>query len=148
MAVLQAIRSHMSQQAQTLELIGNYYAAFNAGNKSAMLDLMRDDVAHDINMGGREIGREAFRAFNERMTRCYREVLRDLVIMASADGRHAAAEFVVHGTYLAADEGLPPAHGQTYTLPAGAFFAIEDGRIARVTMYYNLQDWLDQVSKA
>jgi steroid delta-isomerase-like uncharacterized protein len=135
----------MSAQASTLKLISDYYAAFNSGNKGAMLDLMHDDIAHDINMGEREVGREAFRAFNERMTRCYREVLHDIVIMASEDGRRAAAEFVVHGTYLVADAGLPPAHGQHYRLPAGAFFAIEDGRIARVTMYYNLQDWLDQV---
>jgi steroid delta-isomerase-like uncharacterized protein len=137
----------MSAQASTLQLISEYYAAFNAGNKNAMLDLMHEDIAHDINMGGREVGRDAFRAFNERMTRCYHEVLHDLVIMASADGKRAAAEFVVHGSYLVADDGLPPANGQRYRLPAGAFFAVDGGRITRVTMYYNLQDWLDQVSK-
>ena len=49
------------------------------------------------------------------------------------------------GTYLAADEGLPPAQGQTYRLPAGAFFELRDGKVARVTNYYNLQDWLRQV---
>ena len=56
------------------------------------------------------------------MNRCYRERLTDLVIMTSADGRRAAAEFVVHGEYLADDDGLPPARGQAYVLPAGAFF--------------------------
>jgi steroid delta-isomerase-like uncharacterized protein len=63
----------------------------------------------------------------------------------SADGARAAAEYVVLGTYKATDEGLPPASGQTYRLPGGAFFSIEAGRIARVTNYYNLQDWLRQV---
>jgi steroid delta-isomerase-like uncharacterized protein len=57
----------------------------------------------------------------------------------------AAAEFVVHGRYLATDEGLPEAKGQTYVLPAGAFLEVREGRIARVTTYYNLQDWLRQV---
>jgi steroid delta-isomerase-like uncharacterized protein len=38
------------------------------------------------------------------------------------------------------------ARGQRYVLPAGAFFDIRDGRIARVTNYYNLQDWLRQVA--
>jgi steroid delta-isomerase-like uncharacterized protein len=52
---------------------------------------------------------------------------------------------VVHGEYLEADEGLPPAHGQTYVLPGGAFFGIREGRIARVTNYYNLEHWLAQV---
>ena len=49
------------------------------------------------------------------------------------------------GTYLATDEGLPEAKGQTYSLPAGAFFEVEGGRIARVTNYYNMKDWLRQV---
>ena len=30
-------------------------------------------------------------------------------------------------------------------LPGGAFFALRDGVIARVTNYYNLEDWLAQV---
>lgn len=65
--------------------------------------------------------------------------------MPSADGARAAAEFQVHGEYLAQDAGLPPARGQRYALPAGAFYALKDGRISRVTMYYNLQEWLRQV---
>ena len=65
--------------------------------------------------------------------------------MANADGSRAAAEYVVHGEYLVGDEGLPPAHGQHYVLPGGAFFEIVDGQIARVTNYYNLEDWLAQV---
>jgi steroid delta-isomerase-like uncharacterized protein len=110
-----------------------------------MLSLLTDDVAHDINQGGRETGKEAFRQFLVHMDRCYREQLTDIVVMTSADGSHAAAEFTVHGTYLATDAGLPPARGQTYVLPAGTFFAIRDGRIARVTTCYNLADWSRQV---
>jgi hypothetical protein len=30
-------------------------------------------------------------------------------------------------------------------LPAGAFFELADGRITRVTTYYNLADWTTQV---
>jgi len=40
---------------------------------------------------------------------------------------------------------LPPANGQKYVLPGGAFFDIRGGKIARVTNYYNLQDWIAQV---
>ena len=127
------------------DLIRAYYEAFNRRDYAAMLDLLTDDVAHDVNQGGRETGKEAFRAFLGHMDRTYRERLREIVVMASPDGRHAAAEFVVEGTYLATDEGLPEARGQTYTLPAGTFFEVRDGRIARVTTYYNLKDWLRQV---
>lgn len=122
-----------------------YYDAFNRGDAPGMLALLTDDVAHDINQGERETGRDAFARFMERMNTAYREQLADIVVMAAPDGARAAAEFVVHGTYLRADEGLPPAHGQTYVLPAGAFFELRGGRIARVTNYYNLADWLRQV---
>lgn len=127
------------------ELIRAYYDAFNRGDREAMLALLAEDVAHDINQGRRERGKDAFRAFLAHMDRCYRERLSDIAVMTSADGRRAAAEFMVEGAYLATDVGLPPAQGQTYRLPAGTFFAIEDGKIARVTTYYNLQDWIAQV---
>lgn len=129
-----------------IALIQRYYAAFNAGDWEAMQACLTDDVAHDLNQGAREHGREAFRAFLARMNKSYAERLEKIVVMASADGNRAAAEYEVHGSYLADDEGLPPAHGQRYVLPGGAFFDIRDGRISRVTNYYNLADWIAQVS--
>lgn len=129
----------------TRQLIATYYAAFNRGDMAAFLELLTEDVVHDINQGGREIGKEAFARFMERMNDNYKEQLNDLVIMASADGTRAAAEFIVSGTYLNSDAGLPPARGQAYVLPAGAFFDVRQGKIARVTNYYNLQDWIRQV---
>ena len=126
-------------------LVRQYYEAFNRGDRDAMLALLTEDVAHDINQGGRETGKDAFRRFLAHMDRCYRERLADIVVMTSPDGSRAAAEFVVHGTYLATDEGLPPANGQTYVLPAGTFFELRDGKIARVTTCYNLADWSRQV---
>ena len=132
-------------RAAALDLLSRYYAAFNAGDRESMFALLTDDVAHEINQGRTETGREAFRAFMKRMDRCYAEQLHDLVLMADDSGTRAAAEFTVHGAYIATDEGLPPACGQSYQLPAGAFFQLRDGRIARITMYYNLQDWLARV---
>jgi steroid delta-isomerase-like uncharacterized protein len=129
----------------TTSLIRAYYDAFNRGDAAGMLALLTDDVVHDINQGGRETGREAFARFMDRMNGAYREQLTDIVVMATGDGARAAAEFTVHGTYLKAEEGLPPAHGQSYVLPAGAFFDVRDGRIARVSNFYNLPDWLRQV---
>ena len=129
------------------ELLLRYYTAFNRADWDGMLTCLSEDVKHDVNQGSREIGREAFRTFLARMHRCYSEQLRDIVVMANADGSRASAEFVVHGQYLASDAGLPEAHGQPYTLPGGAFFEIADGQIARITNYYNLDDWLAQVRR-
>jgi steroid delta-isomerase-like uncharacterized protein len=134
----------MNETARTL--ITAYYGAFNEGDEAAMVALLAEDVRHDINQGGTQTGRAAFAAFLAEMTRCYREMLTDIVILTNADGTRAAAEYVVHGTYLAASPGLPPAHGQNYVLPGGAFFAITEGKITRVTNYYNLPGWLTQVS--
>jgi steroid delta-isomerase-like uncharacterized protein len=132
----------------TVQLVRNYYDAFNRRDFAGMLALLGPDVVHDINQGGREVGKPAFQQFLERMDAAYREELRDLVVLAEATGRRFAAEFTVHGKYLKADPEFPPAHGQSYQLPAGAFLEVKDGLIQRVTTYYNLHDWLEQVKKA
>ena len=137
----------MAMPNDTRDLIERYYAAFNRGDANAMLDCLTEDVAHDINQGERQGGKATFAAFLAHMDRCYRERLTDIVIMVDQTGARAAAEFVVHGEYLATDEGLPDANGQTYVLPAGAFFEIAGGRIARVSVYYNLADWTRQVAQ-
>ena len=130
---------------QAIQLIEQYYQAFNNGDMDTFLSLLTDDIVHDINQGDREQGKGAFTVFMQKMNHHYREQLENIVVMANADGSRAAAEFVVLGTYLNTDEGLPEANGQTYRLPAGAFFDIRDGKVARVTNYYNLGDWIEQV---
>lgn len=130
----------------TINLIEQYYAAFNNNDMETFLNLLTDDVIHDINQGKREIGKEAFTQFMACMNHNYKEQLVDMVIMSTTDGSRAAAEFIVLGEYLQTDEGLPMAQGQKYRLPAGAFFEIRDNKVARITNYYNLQDWIAQVN--
>lgn len=131
---------------KTITLIKQYYAAFNSADMDTFLNLLTDDVIHDINQGKREIGKEAFTQFMACMNFNYKEQLVDMVIMATPDGTRAAAEFVVLGKYIKSDQGLPAAQGQEYRLPAGAFFEVRDNKVARITNYYNLQDWIAQVS--
>lgn len=135
-------------QQQALAVIQTYYTTFNSGGREAFLSLLTDDVVHDINQGGAETGHAAFAAFLARMDRCYREQVCDLVVFASEDGTRGAAEFYIEGEYLATDEGLPPAAGQRYRLRVGAFFDLQDGKVRRVTNYYNLEEWLRQVGVA
>lgn len=133
-------------RAETEALIARYYAAFNAADAGGMLDCVAEDIEHRVNEGGIRRGRALFAEFCAHMGVSYREQLRDIVVFATPDGARGAAEFVVHGEYLQTDPGLPPAKGQRYVLPAGAFFDIRDGRIARVSTFYNLADWVRQVS--
>jgi steroid delta-isomerase-like uncharacterized protein len=129
-----------------VELITRYYAAFNAKNWDDMLACISDAIRHDVNEGSQRGGKEKFRDFVQHMDVCYDENLTDIAVMVSADGTRAAAEFIVNGVYKQTDGSLPEARGQTYRLPAGAFFEVKDGFIERVTTYYNLNEWLRQVS--
>jgi len=122
-----------------------YFDAFNAGDVPAMLACLTDDVAHHVNEGQIRVGKVKFAEFCAHMSRCYKEELTDIVLFEAEGGRRGAAEFIVNGTYLQTDGDLPEAHGQTYRLPGGSFFDIRDGKIARVTTYYNLADWIRQV---
>ena len=102
-------------------------------------------VAHDVNESERETGKAAFKAFFERMNASYAENISDLSVTVGSDGSRAAAEYVVSGTYQRTDAGLPEATGQRYKIAGGAFFEIRNGQISRVTNYYNLQTWLQQI---
>lgn len=123
----------------------SYYRAFNQRDWDAMAAALAEDVEHDINQGTRERGRARFRAFLAEMATHYREELSEVRVMASDDGTHAAAEYLVRGEYLSTAPGLPPARGQRYVLRGGAFFTLEQGVITRITNYYNLSDWLKQI---
>lgn len=132
--------------SNTPALIAAYYDAFNAEDPAGMLACVCDDIEHRVNEGAIRHGRAKFAEFCAHMGVSYREQLQDIEIFANAAGTRAAAEFIVHGEYLQTDPGLPTARGQRYVLPAGAFFDIENNKITRITTFYNLTDWIAQVS--
>lgn len=129
------------------ELIAAYYSAFNRKDVESLLSLLTDDIRHDINQGSTEIGKDAFRDFMSIMDAHYEEKVLNLVIMEGEKTSRAAAEFTIDGAYKKTQAGLPEAHGQKYQISVGAFFEIKNGKIARVTNYYNLPEWIKQVSK-
>ena len=134
-------------QTATEALIRQYFAAYETGDTDGMLACVADNVIHDVNQGGeRRLGKHRYHAFLERMGHHYRETFTDLVVFVSGDGTRAAAEFNLKGMYVHTEDGMPPAHGQTYALPAGVFFAVADEQITRVTQYYNLTDWITQIT--
>ncbi|MEQ5870126.1 nuclear transport factor 2 family protein [Sagittula sp. NFXS13] len=130
----------------TQDVIARYFEAFNAGDNEGMLACLTPDVEHHVNEGQIRVGKVKFGEFLAHMDHCYSENLTDMVFFANTDGTRGAAEFIVNGTYKATDEGLPEARGQTYRLPAGSFFSLKGGQISRVVTYYNLADWVRQVS--
>jgi steroid delta-isomerase-like uncharacterized protein len=130
---------------ETKTLIERYYQAFNKKDYEGMLSLLTDDVSHDINQGKRIPGKKAFQEFLSRMDFLYDENLTDIVVMTDDSGKRASAEFICNGIYKNNDEGLPAAKGQKYRLPVGCFFDLRDGKISRVSNYYNMNDWIKMV---
>ena len=127
------------------DLLQGYFNALNERDIRACLALVCDELILQPNQGLTEQGRDAFAGFLERQLHCYREVLEPQVILADPQGRHAACEYLVSGEYLATDDGLPEAYGQHYAMRVGAFFDIHDGLISRISLHFNLPDWLAQI---
>ncbi|MFN8354848.1 MAG: nuclear transport factor 2 family protein [Spirosomataceae bacterium] len=130
----------------TLEIVQAYYAAFNRKDWAGMLALIHPEIRHEVNQGEPRIGHETFADFLKLMDECYDETLTDMVFFSEPSNHRVACEFVVNGIYKKGDADLPPARNQSYVLPAGAFLEVTDGKISRVTTYYNLPLWIKLVS--
>ena len=130
----------------TLEIAQQYYHCFNTQNWEGMLALLSSDIRHEVNQGDPRIGLDLYREFLQHMDECYEEQLTDMIFFTEPNGQHIACEFTVQGIYKKTDGDLVPAKGQRYVLPAGAFLEIAEGKITRVTTYYNLPLWIKLVS--
>ena len=131
----------------SLETVKQYYACFNNKDWAGMLALLHPEVRHEPNQGEPRIGIELFTEFLQHMDQSYEETLTEMVFFDEPTGERVAVEFVVNGIYKKGEEGLPEAHNQTYILPAAAFLGLKDGKISRVTTYYNLPLWIQLVSE-
>jgi steroid delta-isomerase-like uncharacterized protein len=135
-------------KAETQDLLHDYYSALNARDMPALLELLHEDIVHDLGQSRREFGKTAFARFLEHTAARCQKHLFDIEIMVNDDGSRAAAEFVVLGSYLAGSQCPESAPGQTFRLPGGAFFEIHRGKITRISNYSGLQEWLAQVIAA
>lgn len=130
-----------------LNIVKEYYAAFNDKNWDGMLALVADDIRHEPNQGEPREGKELFTAFMKKMDESYEETLTNMKFYVSEENDGTiAAEFTVNGLYNKAEDGLPPAEGQAYVLPAAAFLKVKDGKVTRVATHYNLELWIELVS--
>lgn len=129
------------------ELVTAYYSALNRRDAEALLSLLSDHVIHDINQGLRETGKNAFRDYLGKIDNHFNDTVTDLVVMVSDDGLRASAEFSREGTYKRTRSGLPPASGQTYRIRVGEFFEIANGKLTRITSYFNVPEWIAQVAE-
>jgi steroid delta-isomerase-like uncharacterized protein len=135
-------------RARAVDTMKRLFAALNAGDRDAVLACMHGEVVFDTFDGQREIGRERVRQVLAERASAFRESFRDLTLMGEDSGRRAAAEFTLRGFYQASVGGLPEASGQAFSVPAGAFFDMEDdGRVLRASFMLNQAELLRQLAK-
>ena len=96
----------------SLEIVRQYYDAFNRQDWEGMLALRDPEVQHDVNQGSTHTGVEHYRQFLQHMDTCYDERLTDFVYMSDTTGDRIACEFTVHGVYKKTDGDLPPPRGR------------------------------------
>ena len=111
-------------------LITRFLDALNAADIEAVLACLHEDIVQEVG-DERQFGRDAFRFHLGARARRFDEQIGDIVVMASADGTRAAAEFTRRGRLKMA--GATGDAGDHYSVAAGMFFAIEDGVIVRIT---------------
>lgn len=131
---------------EATEIVKQYFDYLNSGNNEGMVSLLDKDVTHEVNQGDTRKGTQLFKEFMKHMDSCYKENIRDLVVLSNPNSKNrVSTEFIVDGTYLKTDKGLPEARNQKYSVRAGTFFEIHEGKISRITTYYNLPQWIRAV---
>jgi len=65
------------------QLTQSYSDAFSRHDLEAQIGTLSNDVTHGLNEGGDGTGRDAFRAFKIHMDECYREQIKNPVIMTN-----------------------------------------------------------------
>lgn len=127
-------------------LIRQYYDSFNQKNWKQFFNLLDDNIVHEVNEGDKEVGKARFQKFLDRMNTSYDEQINNVIIYEADIKNLFAVQYIVSGTYLKTDPGLPEARGQKYEVKGAAFFEIEEGKIKVITNYYNLNEWLSLIN--
>jgi steroid delta-isomerase-like uncharacterized protein len=143
---LQPFLNKYNKVMSALKTVQQYYNHFNNRNWEGMLSLLDPAIRHEPNQGDVRIGIELFTAFLQNMDESYAETLHDMVFFTEPTKTRVSCEFVVHGIYKKGEDDMPKAHNQTYVLPAASFLEVKNGKITRVTTYYNLPLWIKLVS--
>ncbi len=127
-------------------VVSKYYEAFNRKDIDAILALCSDDVANDPNQGDTQIGKDKLKIFLETAWAHFDEKVSNIMLMANKDESKVASEYLVHGTYYKTKPGLFESTNQKYEILPTTVFTIKNGKITRMTRYYNTKAWLDIVN--
>lgn len=130
----------------SIKVVKSYYEAFNCKDIDGILRICHDDVVNDLNQGESQAGKEKLKNFLETAWQHFEEQVFNVDLMANNDQSNVASEYLVKGTYYKTKQGLFPANDQYYEILCSSLFKIKNGKIARITRYYNVKKWLDIVN--
>lgn len=136
------------QQTNTINLIKTYFESYNARQANTYFGTISSNVVNETNQGNAIVGLETFKVFMHAFMTSFDSRMSQIVLLVSDDGRYASASWVNTGTYVKSDPAITaiPAKNQKYTVHGANFFEVSDGKIARITTYYNAEEFAKQLN--
>lgn len=123
-----------------------YIAAFNNRDGNALTELLNEDVIHDNARGNRIIGQSDTRERLAQMALSLDWAMHDAMIMTDESGFNAAIHGTLRGTYSETIDGLPPANGQNFDIPAMVLLLSDDDEITQISEFFAFETLKKAVS--
>jgi steroid delta-isomerase-like uncharacterized protein len=140
-----------SQQRTSAEIVQALYDRYNEKDlDGAVADVAEDAELVDPGLGQTFSGRDGVRAWLQTFATAFPDSTARPTRML-ADGDNVATEHVGTGTHtgpLASPEGEVPPTGRPIELRFGEFFELRDGKITRMTVYWDTASLARQLGLA
>jgi len=127
------------------ELLKEENAAWNSHDVDKIATFYTDDcIKEDVAVGVRARGKEAMNAVNRGAFAAVPDMKIELGLIISS-GDKAATEWTMSGTYSSKQPGAPPVTGRPFSIKGATIMQLRDGRISRVSDYWDSALFLRQV---
>lgn len=120
----------------TLEAVRRYFDAWTARDADALLASLTGDGTYEDPTTPGPIGGAALRAHVGGLWAAFPDLGFEIASLAETGAGQAAAEWVMTGTNAGSLAGLPPT-GRAVRLRGADVFATDEGRVRRVTGYFD-----------
>jgi steroid delta-isomerase-like uncharacterized protein len=137
------LASAIQAGAQTNSL-NDYVAAWNSHDTEKIVSFYTDDIVYeDVALGQIKRGKEELRALDNYYFAAFPDVNFE-VKSSFISGDWSASEWVMSGTHKGDMPGLP-ATGKRFSIRGTSVAELKEGKIKRISHYYNWMDFLQQI---
>jgi steroid delta-isomerase-like uncharacterized protein len=127
------------------ELLKEENAAWNSHDVDKIAKFYTDDcIKEDVAVGVRATGKEAMNAVNRGAFAAVPDMKIELGLIISS-GNKAATEWTMSGSYSGKQPGAPAVVGRPFSMKGATIMQLRDGRISRVSDYWDSALFLRQV---